>query len=214
MKSFGLGQFLGYDLPPGRKGHIPSSKFYDHYYPNGGWRSSTIISNSIGQGEVLMTPIQLANMMAIVANKGWYYTPHVIKKIKNHKIDSKYTTKHTTSVESRHFEPVIDGLFDVYNLGTAAGLGVQGLEICGKTGTAQNPQGEDHSIFIAFAPLDKPKIAIAVFIENAGFGGTWAAPTASLMMEKYMKGKITDKEKETRILTANLLNVKAKPKEK
>lgn len=212
MKSFGLGQFLGYDLPPGRKGHIPSSKFYDHYYPNGGWRSSTIISNSIGQGEVLMTPIQLANMMAIVANKGYYYTPHVIKKIKGHKIDSKYTTKHITTVEPRHFEPVINGLFDVYNMGTAAGLGVQGLEICGKTGTAENftklngkrVQLTDHSIFVAFAPRHNPKIAIAVFVENGYWGNRWAGPIATLMIEKYINKKITRTDLEKRMLEGNL----------
>lgn len=212
MKSFGLGQFLGYDLPPGRKGHIPSSKFYDHYYPNGGWRSSTIISNSIGQGEVLMTPIQLANMMAIVANKGYYYTPHVIKKIKGHTIDSKYTTKHVTTIEPRHFEPVINGLFDVYNMGTAAGLGVQGLEICGKTGTAENftkINGErvklqDHSIFVAFAPRHNPKIAIAVFVENGYWGNRWAGPIATLMIEKYINKKITRTDLEKRMLEGNL----------
>lgn len=212
MKSFGLGQFLGYDLPPGRKGHIPSSKFYDHYYPNGGWRSSTIISNSIGQGEVLMTPIQLANMMAIVANKGYYYTPHVIKKIKGYQIDSKYTTRHYTTVNSRHFEPVINGLFDVYNMGTAAGLGVEGLEICGKTGTAENftklngkrVKLQDHSIFVAFAPRHNPKIAIAVFVENGYWGNRWAGPIATLMIEKYINKKITRTDLEKRMLEGNL----------
>ena len=132
LKSFGLGNFMGYDLPPGRKGHIPTSKFYEHFYPNGGWRSTTIISNSIGQGEVSMTPIQLANMMSTIANRGYYYTPHIIKKIKGKKIDKKYTTRHYTSIDRKHFDPVINGLFDVYNHGTAYGLGVEGLEICGK----------------------------------------------------------------------------------
>lgn len=212
LKSFGLGDFLGYDLPPGRKGRIPTSKMYDYYYPNGGWRSSTIISNSIGQGEVAMTPIQLANMMATVANEGWYYTPHIIKKIKGKKIDSKFTTKHFTTIEKQYFKPVIDGLFDVYNLGTARGLRVEGIEICGKTGTAENftkingvrTQLTDHSIFVAFAPRHDPKIAIAVFVENGYWGARWAGPIASLMIEKYLKGTITRKDLEKRMLENGL----------
>lgn len=218
LKSFGLGDFLGYDLPPGRKGLIPTSKFYQRFYPNGGWRSSTIISNSIGQGEVLMTPIQLANMMATVANKGYYYTPHVIKKIEGRKIDEKYTTRHYTSIDKQHFEPVIDGLFDVYNLGTASRLRVEGIEICGKTGTAENfakingvhTQLTDHSIFVAFAPKDDPKIAIAVFVENGYWGARWAGPIASLMIEKYLKGTISRKDLEVRMLTTGLKEEYAK----
>lgn len=212
LKSFGLGSFMGYDLPTGRKGHIPSSKFYEHFYPNGGWRSTTIISNSIGQGEVSMTPIQLANMMATIANKGYYYTPHIIKNIKGKKIDSKYTTKHVTTIARKYYEPVINGLFDVYNKGTAYGLGVDGLEICGKTGTAENfakingkrVQLEDHSEFVAFAPRIQPKIAIAVIVENGHFGNTWAGPIATLMIEKYLNKKITRKDLEKRMLEGNL----------
>jgi penicillin-binding protein 2 len=212
LKSFGLGDFLGYDLPPGRKGLIPTSKFYKRFYPNGGWRSSTIISNSIGQGEVLMTPIQLANMMATVANQGYYYTPHIIKKIQDGKIDPKFTTKHYTSIDKQYFQPVIDGMYDVYNLGTARGLGVPDIEICGKTGTAENfakingvrTQLTDHSIFVAFAPRHDPKIAIAVFVENGYWGARWAGPIATLMIEKYLKGTITRKDLETKMLTKGL----------
>lgn len=212
LKSFGLGNFMGYDLPPGRKGHIPTSKFYEHFYPNGGWRSTTIISNSIGQGEVSMTPIQLANMMATIANRGYYYTPHIIKNIKGKKIDSKYTTKHVTTINRKYFDPVVNGLFDVYNKGTAFGLGVDGLEICGKTGTAENfakingkrVQLEDHSEFVAFAPRIHPKIAIAVIVENGHFGNTWAGPIATLMIEKYLNKKITRKDLEKRMLEGNL----------
>ncbi len=212
MKSFGLGDFLGYDLPPGRKGHIPNSKYYKRWYPNGGWRRSTIISNSIGQGEVSMTPIQLANMMATVANEGWYITPHVIKKIEGRKIDKKFTIKHHTSVEKQYFRPVIDGLFDVYNYGTASHLKVEGIEICGKTGTAENfakingvkTQLDDHSIFVAFAPRHNPKIAIAVFVENGYWGARWAGPIASLMIEKYLKGQVTQKAREEWIMTHGL----------
>ena len=213
LKSFGLGNFMGYDLPTGRKGHIPTSKFYDRFYPNGGWRSTTIISNSIGQGEVSMTPIQLANMMATIANRGYYYTPHIIKQIKGRKIDTKYTTKHVTTIDRKYFDPIVNGLFDVYNHGTAYGLGVPGLEICGKTGTAENfakingkrVQLEDHSEFVAFAPRIQPKIAIAVIVENGHYGNTWAGPIATLMIEKYLNKKITRKDLEKRMLEGNLI---------
>lgn len=214
LKSFGLGDFLGYDLPPGRKGKVPTSKSYDYYYPNGGWRSSTIISNSIGQGEVLMTPIQLANMMATVANEGWYITPHVIKKVKGDatKIDKKFKNKHYTTIDKQYYKPIIDGLFDVYNLGTARTVRVEGIEICGKTGTAENftkingvrTQLTDHSIFVAFAPRHDPKIAIAVFVENGYWGARWAGPIASLMIEKYLKGTITRTDLEKRMLENGL----------
>jgi penicillin-binding protein 2 len=218
VKSFGLGQFMGYDLPTGRKGNIPDSKTYKRIYPNGGWRSTAIVSNAIGQGEVLMTPIQLANMMATIANRGYYYTPHIIKKIEGKPIDKKFTTKHVTTIDRKYFSPIIDGLFDVYNLGTAYHLKVEGIDICGKTGTAENfakiggkrTQLEDHSIFVAFAPKDNPKIAIAVMVENGGFGATIAGPIASLMIEKYLRKKITRTDLETRILNKSLQGQYAK----
>lgn len=218
VKSFGLGQFMGYDLPTGRKGNIPDSKTYKRIYPNGGWRSTAIVSNAIGQGEVLMTPIQLANMMATIANRGYYYTPHIIKKIEGKPIDKKFTTKHVTTIDRKYFSPIIDGLFDVYNLGTAYHLKVEGIDICGKTGTAENfakiggkrTQLEDHSIFVAFAPKNNPKIAIAVMVENGGFGATIAGPIASLMIEKYLRKKITRTDLETRILNKSLQGQYAK----
>ncbi|MFV8344378.1 penicillin-binding protein 2 [Flavobacterium sp. XS2P39] len=218
VKSFGLGQFMGYDLPTGKRGNIPDSKTYKKIYPNGGWRSTTIVSNSIGQGEVLMTPIQLANMMATVANEGYYYTPHIIKKIKGHKIDKKFTTKHVTTIDKKYYKPIISGLFDVYNMGTASSLRVEGIDICGKTGTAENfakidgkrLQLKDHSIFVAFAPKDNPKIAIAILVENGGFGATIAGPIASLMIEKYLRKKITRTDLETRILNTSLQSQYAK----
>lgn len=213
LKSFGLGEFMGYDLPTGRKGKVPTSKTYKKMYPGWGWDSKTIVSNSIGQGEVLMTPIQLANMMAAVANKGYYYTPHIIKSIKNDVIDKKFRTKHVTTIDRKHFEPVINGLYDVYNLGTARGLGIEGIEICGKTGTAENftkingkrVKLQDHSIFVAFAPRENPKIAIAVFVENGYWGARWAGPITSLMIEKYIKRKITRKDLEKRMLEGSLI---------
>lgn len=212
VKSFGLGEFMGYDLPIGKKGKIPTSKTYKRIYPNGGWRSTTIVSNAIGQGEVVATPIQLANMIATVGNEGYYYTPHIIKKIKGEQIDPKFRKKHLATVNKKHFKPMIDGLFDVYNFGTAAGLRVEGIDICGKTGTAENfakiggkrVQLEDHSIFVAFAPKDNPKIAIAVLVENGGFGATIAGPIASLMIEKYLRNKITRVDLEKRILVKDL----------
>jgi penicillin-binding protein 2 len=214
IKSFGLGQFMGYDLPTGRKGNIPNSKTYKKMYPNGGWGSTTIISNAIGQGEVLMTPIQLASMMATVANEGYYFTPHIIKSIKGQKIDEKFTTKHTATIDKKYFKPIIQGLYDVYNRGTAYALKVDGIPICGKTGTAENyaringrrTKLQDHSIFVAFAPKDNPKIAIAVFVENGGFGASIAGPIASLMIEKYLRKKITRTDLETHILNKSLQN--------
>lgn len=182
--------------------------------------STTTISNAIGQGEVLVTPIQLANMMAAIANKGHYYTPHIIKHIEGQTIDEKYTTPHQTSIDKRHFEPVIQGLYDVYNNhGTAWFLQVPGIEICGKTGTAENftkidgvrTQLTDHSIFVAFAPKDNPKIAIAVFVENGYYGARWAGRIASLMIEKYIKGEVTLKHMEKLVLEKSLEEEYAKP---
>lgn len=218
VKSFGLGQFMGYDLPTGKRGNVPTSKTYKKMYPGWGYSGKTIISNSIGQGEVLMTPIQLANMMATVANEGYYFTPHIIKKIQGEKIDAKFTTKHFTTIDKQYFKPMISGLFDVYNFGTASALRVEGIDICGKTGTAENyakingvrTKLEDHSIFVAFAPKDNPKIAIAVMIENGGFGATIAGPIASLMIEKYLRHKITRTDLEKRILERSLQDRYAK----
>lgn len=212
VKSFGLGDYMGYDLPTGKRGNVPDSKTYKKIYPNGGWRGTTIISNSIGQGEVLMTPIQLANMMATVANEGYYYTPHIIKKIKGESIDKKFTEKHVTTIDKKYFKPMISGLFDVYNLGTASSLRVEGIDIAGKTGTAENYTKiggkriklEDHSIFVAFAPKDNPKIAIAILVENGGYGAAIAGPIASLMIEKYLRKKISRTDLETRVLNISL----------
>ena len=212
VKSFGLGQFMGYDLPTGKKGKVPTGKTYNRMYPGWHWDSKTIVSNAIGQGEVLMTPIQLANMMATVANRGYYYTPHIIKKIKGEQIDPKFRVKHQTTIDRKYFEPMISGLFDVYNFGTASALRVEGIDICGKTGTAENfakingkrTKLQDHSIFVAFAPKDHPKIALAVLVENGHFGAQNAGPIASLMIEKYLRGKITRTDLETKMLNKSL----------
>ncbi len=210
MTSFGLGKELGVDVSGQRPGLIPNSKYYDKWYGHHQWAFSTIRSISIGQGEVKLTPIQMANIAAIIANKGWFYTPHFVKSIGRKGPLQEYSKKHYTMVDSKHFHPVIEGMRRVVNEngGTARMARLDNITICGKTGTVQNPHGEDHSVFIAFAPMDKPKIAIAVFVENAGFGGTWAAPIASLIIEKYLKRKIKDKAKEQRILDAKLSNYK------
>lgn len=212
LKSFGLGDFMGYDLPTGRKGKIPNSKLYNKTYAGWKWDGKTIVSNAIGQGEVLMTPIQLANFMATIANRGHYFTPHIIKKIEGTKIDKRFTTKHSTTIDRKYFDPIVSGMFDVYNRGTAAGLGAVGIEMCGKTGTAENfakvngkrVKLQDHSIFVAFAPKDNPKIAIAVFVENGYWGARWAGPITTLMIEKYLNKKISRIDFEKRMLTGSL----------
>ncbi len=206
MQSFGLGKRLESDVFGERPGLIPNSAYYDKWYGHHRWAFSTIRSISIGQGEVKLTPIQMANIAAIIANKGWFYTPHFVKSIGESGPLEKFKTMHKTMVDAKHFDPVIEGMRRVVNEngGTARMARLEDIIICGKTGTVQNPHGEDHSVFIAFAPMDKPKIAIAVFVENAGFGGTWAGPIASLMIEKYLKRRVTDMAKEKRILEAVL----------
>ncbi|SIS42121.1 penicillin-binding protein 2 [Zobellia uliginosa] len=220
MKSFGLGQYLGYDLPTGKKGRIPSKEYYDKWYGDNRWSSSYIISNSIGQGEVAATPIQLANMTAAIANRGHYFTPHILKKVdgKDISIPDFVEPKHTT-IDKKHFEPVIQGMADVYEKGTARWLQIPDVKIAGKTGTVENytkidsvrVQLTDHSVFVAFAPVEDPKIAIAVYIENGYYGSRYAGHIASLMIEKYIKGEITRKDLEKRMLEKTLEKEYAKP---
>ncbi|GHC47721.1 penicillin-binding protein 2 [Ulvibacter litoralis] len=222
LESFGLGNYLGTDLPSGRPGKIPSAALYNkvYKYPEYKWYATATISNAIGQGEVLLTPIQMANFTAAIANKGWYYKPHIIKNI--HDVDtipSVYTEKIQTTIDSEHFAPIIEGMHDAYNYGTASFLKIPDIEICGKTGTAENytkidgkrTQLTDHSVFIAFAPKDDPKIAIAVFVENGYWGSRWAGRIASLMIEKYIKGKITRTDLEKYVLNGSLEAEYAKP---
>ena len=214
-KSFGLGNFLNNDLSSGKKGLIPDDAYYNRYYPNFNWGASTTISNAIGQGEILTTPIQLANMMAAIANRGYYFTPHIIKTINNKPIQNEnFTTPKNTSIKPEYFEPVIEGMFNVFEKGTAQGSRVRGIDICGKTGTAENftsvngekVQFEDHSVFIAFAPKDNPKIAIAVFVENGYWGSRWAGPIATLMIEKYLNGESARPWLEQRMIEGSLQN--------
>ena len=206
IRSFGLGKELDADVSGQRPGLIPNSDFYDKWYGHHTWAFSTIRSISIGQGEVKLTPLQMANIVAIIANKGWYYTPHFVKSIGYRGPLPQFRKKHWTMIDRRHFDPVIEGMRLVVNEdgGTGKQARMDNIIVCGKTGTVQNPHGEDHSVFFAFAPMKNPKIAIAVFVENAGWGGSWAAPIAQLMIEKYLKGKVTDKDKEKRMIEAQI----------
>ncbi len=218
VESFGYGHALGIDLPNERKGIVPSVNFYNRYFRKGGWNSLTIISLSIGQGELAATPLQMANLVSTIANKGYYFTPHIVKFIEGQPdIDPKFTERRTSSVDSSWYDYIIEGMDLAVNCvpgggGTARIAAIPDIRICGKTGTSQNPHGADHSVFFAFAPKDDPKIAIAVYVENAGFGATWAAPIASLMIEKYLRDSITRPDLENYILQANLLNRRAKKK--
>ena len=213
VMSFGFGQKLGSDFPSELGGFIPDSKYYNRYYNKGGWKATTVISLSIGQGEIGCTPMHLANFCATIANRGYYYIPHIIKDSEHVEIDPKYKERHYTMVDTTHFPKVIGGMYRAVNSGfgsggTASIAAVEGLDICGKTGTAQNPHGNDHSVFICFAPKDNPKIAVAAYVENGGFGATWAAPIASLLTEMYLNGEISADRKplEDRILNGNLLD--------
>lgn len=220
MRSFGLGGYLGSDLHTGRPGRIPSKEYYDKWYGDNRWTSSYIISNSIGQGEIAITPIQMANMTAAIANRGYYYTPHILKKVNGKDITiPKFTEMKRTTIDRKHFEPVIEGMADVYHKGTARWLQIPDIEIAGKTGTVENftiidgvkTQLTDHSLFVAFAPVNNPKIAIAVYIENGYFGSRYAGHIATLMIEKYIKGAITRKDLEKRMMDKTLEHEYAKP---
>ncbi len=211
VMSFGFGRKLGSDFPSELSGNIPSADFYNRYYHKGHWRFPTIVSLSIGQGEILTTPLQIANLAAIMANRGYYYIPHVVKASEGVEIDPVYYQKQYTLVDTLQFPKVVGGMWKAVNAlgegGTANVAHVAGLDICGKTGTAQNPHGKDNSVFICFAPKDNPKIAVAAYIENAGFGASWACPIASLLVEKYLRGEISESrlDMERRVMTTRLI---------
>ncbi|MCS6966953.1 MAG: penicillin-binding transpeptidase domain-containing protein [Cytophagales bacterium] len=208
LHRFGLGKPLGTDLPNEKAGLVPTVEYYNkkyrkYPYP---WRFANIYSLSIGQGEIGVLPIQMANLAAILANRGYYYTPHIIKGIEEvGNIDPKFKQRHETGIKREYFEYIANAMERVVVAGTGRRAFIPDLPICGKTGTAQNPHGEDHSVFIAFAPKYNPKIAIAVYVENAGFGGTWAAPIASLMIEKYLRRTISRKELEEEIMNKDFI---------
>lgn len=206
VEKFGFGRKLGLDLGNEKKGLLPTSAYYNQMYQgNNRWKFSNIYSLSIGEGELVINPLKIANLAAIVANKGWYIPPHLIKGIgEDHRIDKYYQTKIPVGVDEKHFNVVIDGMQAAVEAGTVnADSHIPGITICGKTGTSQNARGKDHAIFMAFAPRENPKIAIAVFVENAGFGGSSSAPIASLIMEKYLKGEVSRKQVEEKYRNMN-----------
>lgn len=208
--SFGIGRKLDSDITNEDDGNIPSEEYYNQIYGERRWNALTIRSLSIGQGEIEMTPLQLANYGAIMANRGWYFIPHIIKKIENDEIDQRFKTKVHTKISPENFESVITGMqMVVENTNATSLINIPGIEMCGKTGTVQNPHGNDHSVFMAFAPKDNPRIAIAVYVENSGFGATYAAPIASLLVEKYIKRDIAENRKwiEERMFEVDLLHV-------
>ena len=220
VRSFGLGGFLGCDLPTGRAGKVPNTALYDKQYGAKRWSGTTNISNAIGQGEILTTPIQLANVMAAIANKGYFYTPHIVKQINNKQTPfQEYTVPKHTTIDPKHFEPVIKGMNMAYLAGTARRTQIDGINIAAKTGTAENfirvngkrMQLTDHSIFVAFAPVEDPKIAIAVFVENGYYGARVAGPIASLMIEKYLKGEVFRCDLERQMLEKSLEHEYMKP---
>lgn len=194
MVAMGFGYRLGIDLPGEKRGMIPNAAFYDKNY-RGSWNGLTVISISIGQGEVNLTPLQIANLGATIANRGYYYVPHVVKEIQDTPLDTLYTRRQYTMVERRHYETVVEGMRKAVTGGTCRAANNPWYEVCGKTGTAQN-RGQDHSVFMGFAPKDNPKIAIAVYVENGGFGAVYGVPIGALMMEQYINGKLSPASEE------------------
>jgi penicillin-binding protein 2 len=202
IKKFGFGWNLGSDIPGIKEGNVPNQKYYDRIYGELGWAFSTIYSMSIGEGELLINPLQMANLAAIIANRGWYHSPHVIKSIGDEGKPPQFLEKINSGVNEEYFTTVVNAMEKVVGQdgGTARRARIEGITVCGKTGTVQNEPYPDHSVFIAFAPKDNPKIAISVYVEYSGFGGTWAAPIASLLIEKYLNDSISDPSKEERII--------------
>lgn len=207
LVEMGYGYRLGVDLPSESRGFIPNSEYYSKSFRGANWSGNSIISVSIGQGEVLATPLQIANLCATIANRGFFYTPHIVKDVFDTVIDMKYREKHTPGIDRQYYEEIAEGMRMAVTGGTCRGANLPGIEVCGKTGTAQNPHGKDHSAFMGFAPYHNPKIAIAVYVENAGFGAAYGVPIGSLMMEKYLNGEISPARQglEERMLNSNTI---------
>ena len=196
MVNMGFGYPLGVDVPSEKRGFIPNSKFYSNVFGTERWHAHNIISIAIGQGEILSTPLQIANLGAMIANRGFYYTPHVVKERKGDALESTYTTRHESGINREHFELMVAGMADAVSHGTARGANLTPhVEVCGKTGTSQNPHGDDHSLFLGFAPKDNPQVAIAVVVENGRFGATNAVPVARLMLQKFFMGEVPEGDK-------------------
>lgn len=207
MVQMGYGYKLGVDLPSESRGFIPNPNFYSDSFRGANWTANSIISISIGQGEILATPLQIANLGATIANRGWFKTPHVVKAITDSTIDKKYSERHRPKIDKKHYEAVAEGMRMAVTGGTCRLANLPDIEVCGKTGTAQNPHGKDHSVFLGFAPYHNPKIAVCVYVENAGFGATYGVPIGSLIIEKYLKGEIAPSRKhiEERMLNSNTI---------
>jgi len=206
--SFGFGDKVSFEFDEEAKGFIPTSEYYEkRVFKNSRWRALPIISLAIGQGEIQTTPIQMANYMAILANRGYYYPPHVVRKVENSQLNPAFSEKRYTTIRASEFEKILDGMESVITGGTGVLASIPGMRMCGKTGTAQNPHGPDHSTFVAFAPRNNPSIAIAVYVENGKWGNLYAAPIAGLMIEKYINDSIQPSRQwlETRMLETNLL---------
>lgn len=207
LVEMGFGYKLGVDLPGESRGFIPNSKFYNKVYGENRWSANTVISVAIGQGEILATPLQIANLSATIANRGWYYTPHVVRRISGIRLPAQYTTRHTPHINKNYYQDIAEGMRMAVVGGTCRQAQFGDIEVCGKTGTAQNPHGRDHSAFMGFAPMNNPKIAICVYVENAGFGATFGVPIGGLMMEKYLTGQISPHRQyiEDRMLESNTI---------
>ena len=203
---FGLGVTLDIDIPNPKSGYVPTVGYYDRVYGQNRWKFSNIYSLSIGQGETLVTPLQMANLASVLANKGYFYTPHIIKSINENGLpDPKYTIKNDVGIDSVHFNPVINGMEQVVRIGSGRRAFMPQIAVCGKTSTVENPHGEDHSGFMGFAPKENPQIAIAVYVENAGWGGRAAASISSLVIEKYLTGEVKRKWLEEFVLKGDFL---------
>lgn len=214
LVSMGYGYRLGIDLPGESRGFIPNAKFYDKFYREGRWSANTIISVSIGQGEILATPLQIANLSATIANRGYFHTPHIVKAIQDTVMPAGFNEEHHPTIEKRHYDAVAEGMRMAVTGGTCRRAAIPGIEVCGKTGTAQNPHGKDHSAFMGFAPYQNPQIAVAVYVENGGWGATFGVPIGSLVMEKYLTGKIAPERKAMEEQMLNTRITYATPKKK
>lgn len=205
LVSMGYGYKLGVDLPSEGRGFIPNEKFYNKVYGENNWSANTIISIAIGQGEIMATPLQIANVCATIANRGWFITPHIVKEVQDTLLAKEYTERRYPTIDKRHYESVAEGMRMAVTGGTCKLANLPDIEVCGKTGTAQNPHGRDHSAFMGFAPYHDPKIAVCVYVENAGFGAAFGVPIGSLIIERYLKGSVSRKDLERRMLTSNTI---------
>ncbi len=207
LVKMGYGKKLGIDLPFEGRGFLPNSKYYNEHI-RGKWNANSIISVAIGQGEILATPLQIANLCALIANRGYFYTPHMVKRIEGVGVLKRFTTKRIPSIDAKYYQEVVAGMRGAVLSGTCRKANLEGIEVCGKTGTAQNPHGRDHSAFMGFAPMNNPKIAIAVYVENGGFGAEFGVPIGSLMMEKYLTGEVKRKDMESNMMNSRIAKQK------